>query len=257
MVALVEQEQIALGVVSEPAKERLTYAVRGGGCWKRDGAPNGEPGWVSARSEPTLCRVSACSELAGATLVQSHSRNPGQPSPQMKALQPARVVENLLRRDQARYGRPEARLTSTSTPTTPSTIGDICAGHILVDEAGGRVTGLGGQELRYGLPGAWQRHGLLASNGKTSRSGRPSFNLESIFLSGRSLRSTGRLSPWIRLLLSLNSGRMIALLFTAKSRPARRFCPIFKSWSFPLAGLLLCLLWYVPIMAERSSSSNP
>ena len=42
---------------------------------------------------------------------------------------------------------------------------DICAGHILVEEAGGVVTGLGGEALRYGLPGAWQRHGLLATNG--------------------------------------------------------------------------------------------
>ena len=42
---------------------------------------------------------------------------------------------------------------------------DICAGHILVTEAGGRVTGLRGEELRYGTEGAWQRHGLLATNG--------------------------------------------------------------------------------------------
>ena len=42
---------------------------------------------------------------------------------------------------------------------------DICAGHILVEEAGGTVTGLRGESLQYGLPGAWQRHGLLASNG--------------------------------------------------------------------------------------------
>ena len=41
---------------------------------------------------------------------------------------------------------------------------DICAGHILVAEAGGRVTGLRGEELRYGLPGAHQRYGLLATN---------------------------------------------------------------------------------------------
>jgi hypothetical protein len=27
------------------------------------------------------------------------------------------------------------------------------------------VTGLGGQELHYGLPGAAQRHGLLGTNG--------------------------------------------------------------------------------------------
>jgi 3'-phosphoadenosine 5'-phosphosulfate (PAPS) 3'-phosphatase len=42
---------------------------------------------------------------------------------------------------------------------------DICAGHLLVDEADGRVTGLGGQPIRYATPGAWQRDGLLASNG--------------------------------------------------------------------------------------------
>jgi 3'(2'), 5'-bisphosphate nucleotidase len=43
---------------------------------------------------------------------------------------------------------------------------DVCAGHILVEEAGGRVTGLAGQELQYGLPGAAQAKGLLATNGK-------------------------------------------------------------------------------------------
>ena len=32
--------------------------------------------------------------------------------------------------------------------------GDICAGQVLVEEAGGKVTGLAGEELRYGLPGA-------------------------------------------------------------------------------------------------------
>ncbi len=42
---------------------------------------------------------------------------------------------------------------------------DICAGQILVEEAGGRVSGLHGETLSYGLPGAWQRQGLLATNG--------------------------------------------------------------------------------------------
>ena len=37
MVGLVDRGQIAVGVVLEPVRERLTYATRGGGCWKRDG----------------------------------------------------------------------------------------------------------------------------------------------------------------------------------------------------------------------------
>jgi 3'-phosphoadenosine 5'-phosphosulfate (PAPS) 3'-phosphatase len=42
---------------------------------------------------------------------------------------------------------------------------DICAGHILITEAGGRATGLRGEELRYGQPKGSQIYGLLASNG--------------------------------------------------------------------------------------------
>ena len=42
---------------------------------------------------------------------------------------------------------------------------DICAGHVLVEEAGGKVTGIGGEALQYGSEGAWQRQGLLATNG--------------------------------------------------------------------------------------------
>jgi 3'(2'), 5'-bisphosphate nucleotidase len=165
MVALVEKDRIAIGIVSEPAKERLTYAVHGGGCWKHDGAPKGELGCVSARSEPIPCHVSACAELAKATLVQSHSRNPDKPSRQVRALQPARVLETYSAGIKlAIIARGEADIYLNTYDAFHDW--DICAGHILVDEAGGRVTGLGGQELRYGLPGAWQRHGVLASNGR-------------------------------------------------------------------------------------------
>jgi 3'(2'), 5'-bisphosphate nucleotidase len=41
---------------------------------------------------------------------------------------------------------------------------DICAGQILVEEAGGRVSGLLGEPIQYG-GATGQRSGLLASNG--------------------------------------------------------------------------------------------
>jgi fructose-1,6-bisphosphatase/inositol monophosphatase family enzyme len=41
---------------------------------------------------------------------------------------------------------------------------DICAGDLLVREAGGDVKGLKGETLRYGLPGALQSYGLVAAN---------------------------------------------------------------------------------------------
>jgi 3'(2'), 5'-bisphosphate nucleotidase len=155
MVALVEDSRMAVSVVSEPAKERLTYTTSGGDCWKHD----------HNATQPVPCRVTTMTELSKATLVQSHSRNPDKPSAQVKALQPARVVETYSAGIKlAMVARGEADIYLNTYQAFHDW--DICAGHILVEEAGGRVTGLAGQELRYGLPGAWQRHGLLASNGR-------------------------------------------------------------------------------------------
>src|SRR4051794_4032984 len=81
MIGLVEEHEPVLGVVLEPALNRLTYAVRGAGCWRQDG-----------EGEPVACRVTSQGNLAVATLVQSHSRHPG-PSRQARALGVARAVE--------------------------------------------------------------------------------------------------------------------------------------------------------------------
>jgi 3'(2'), 5'-bisphosphate nucleotidase len=154
MVALLEREQIAVGVVSEPARGRLTYATRGGGCWRRDGAE------ATAQS----CGVTSTSKLAATTLTQSHSRKSDPPAPQLKALQPARIIETYSAGIKlALVARGEADLYLNTYDRYHDW--DICAGQILVDEAGGRVTNLLGQDPRYGSPGAVQRHGLLATNG--------------------------------------------------------------------------------------------
>ena len=153
MIALVEEGAIAVGVVLEPATNRLTYASRGAGCWRRDSGQDAVP-----------CRVTQTGELPKATFVQSRSRTPGKKSRAVLALEPARVIETYSAGIKlALVARSEADLYLNSYDAFHDW--DICAGHILVAEAGGRVTGLGGQELRYGLPGAEQRHGLLASNG--------------------------------------------------------------------------------------------
>ena len=155
MIALVEEGQIALGVVLEPAKGRLTYATQGGSCWKRDGEG----------TQPERCCVTTVKELTNATLVQSHSRNPNIPSSLVRALQPAKVLETYSAGIKlAMVARGEADIYLNTYSAFHDW--DICAGHILLNEAGGKVTGLGGQELRYGLPGAWQRLGVLATNSR-------------------------------------------------------------------------------------------
>src|SRR5262249_26559602 len=82
MVAFVDQGLVVLGVVLEPARERLPSALGGAGCGRRDGDLGTE----------VACGVTTTASLAEATLTQSPSR-PGQPSRRVMALRPARVVE--------------------------------------------------------------------------------------------------------------------------------------------------------------------
>ncbi len=153
MVAFLDQRQIVVGVVLEPAKERCTYAARGHGCWRQDGA-----------DKPIACRVSSATDLSKSVMVQSHAKNPNVPSRMAQAVQPARVVETYSAGIKlALVARGEVDLYVNDY--TQFHDWDIAAGHLLVTEAGGTVTGLHGEELKYGLPEAWQRSGLLGSNG--------------------------------------------------------------------------------------------
>lgn len=158
MVGFVDHGQIVVGVVSEPALDRLTFAVRGGGCWQRDGG----------QAQPVACRVSAVADLAAATLTQSRSQQDRPPSRELLALKPARVLETYSAGIKlAQVARGEADLYLNNYLAFHDW--DICAGHILVEEAGGQITGLMGQELHYGLPEAAQTQGVLATNGRLHR----------------------------------------------------------------------------------------
>lgn len=154
MIGFVELGTTVVGLVAQPASARLTYAVKGKGCWRKDGDTS------AAR-----CQVTATTELSKATLVQSRSRTPGKVSKTTAAIAPAKIVETYSAGIKlALVARGEVDIYLNTY--TEFHDWDICAGHILVTEAGGKVSGLKGETLQYGLPGAWQRHGLVATNGK-------------------------------------------------------------------------------------------
>jgi 3'(2'), 5'-bisphosphate nucleotidase len=154
MIGLLDHGQVVLGVVLEPARRRLCYAVRAGGCWTQD----------SDAALPLQCRVSRTGTLSEAILTQSHSKRSNSPNAEVRALGPRQTLETYSAGIKlAQIARGEADLYLNTYPEFHDW--DICAGHVLVLEAGGEVTGLRGEPVIYGRPGAWQRNGLMATNG--------------------------------------------------------------------------------------------
>ena len=153
MVALLDQDQLALGVVYEPVRDRLTYAVRSGGCWRRDGS-----------GEAERCQVSDRAQLAGATVTVTRSSAGPKVPAVVAALGEVRLRPSYsagLKLTLVAHGEADLYLNHYLNFND----WDIAAGQILVEEAGGKVCDLKGRAIVYGLGRGTQRHGLLATNG--------------------------------------------------------------------------------------------
>jgi 3'(2'), 5'-bisphosphate nucleotidase len=154
MIAFVENGEAVVGVVLEPATGVCTFAVKGSGCWRCDN-----------RGEAVQVRVTATATLADATLVQSHTNPTRGPTLPVQRLKPRAVVETYSAGIKlARVARGEADLYVSTYDLMNDW--DLAAGHVLVTEAGGRVSTLDGRSLRYGEPEPAHAGGLLATNGR-------------------------------------------------------------------------------------------
>jgi len=142
-----------VGAVLGPARDRCTYARAGAGCWRRDG-----------ESQPQRCQVSTVDDLGKAALVQSHTKDPAKPARGVRSLKPGRVIEAYSAGLKlAMVARGEVEFYVNDYPAFHDW--DVCAGHILVTESGGILSGLKGEALVYGQPNYRQTCQLLASNG--------------------------------------------------------------------------------------------
>lgn len=149
MIGLTVGDRPVVGVVLEPTKNRVTYAAAGQGCWRQDGD-----------AESVKCVVTKCDSLAAATLTQSHSK-PGKTKQMVTRLGPARVAETYSAGIKlALVARGEADVYVNSYPEFHDW--DVCAGEVLVIEAGGVVSEFDGGTVRYGQRGAKRRGGLVA-----------------------------------------------------------------------------------------------
>jgi 3'(2'), 5'-bisphosphate nucleotidase len=149
MIGLTVGDRPVLGVVLEPTKNRVTYAAAGHGCFVKAGD-----------GEPVRCGVTTCDSLPRATLTQSHSK-PGKTKPVHALLGPAKVIETYSAGVKlALVARGEADVYVNSYPEFHDW--DVCAGEVLVLEAGGVVSEFDGGTVRYGKRGAKRRGGLVA-----------------------------------------------------------------------------------------------
>jgi myo-inositol-1(or 4)-monophosphatase len=148
-IGLAEQGTVLVGVVYNPARDELYCAARGGGAFA---VPAGGPAVPlrvgTATVADQLTMLASRSEIAAGEFDPFHGG---------WRLEPVGSTAYKLARIAA--GRGDAFLSRG-----PKSEWDICAGVLLVTEAGGRVTDLAGGEPRFNGADSYV-HGILATNG--------------------------------------------------------------------------------------------
>lgn len=154
MIGLVESARPVLGAVYEPPLDRLTFAVEGQGCF------------VFERAAPARrCRATSTRSLSEAVLSISRSQ---------KAEGRKRLLDAFAAKDAVETYSAGVKLAQVARGETDVYLGDyltlkdwdVCAGHVLVTEAGGRVTSVDGDPIEYeGTGRSLKGRGLLATNG--------------------------------------------------------------------------------------------
>jgi myo-inositol-1(or 4)-monophosphatase len=143
-IALVENGRPIVGVEYNPATDQLYSAARGAGT-----TMNGERVRVSAQEHVSLAKVLASRS--------EDKRGEWEPfKPYCHVVLTGSVAFKLA---ELAGGNGDATFT-----LTPKNEWDICAGSLLVEEAGGKVTGLDGTPLVFNQKSPL-RPGMIASNG--------------------------------------------------------------------------------------------
>lgn len=154
MIGLAEKGEAILGLVYLPADDKLYYASKGEGAYM-----------VVGDREPTRLGVSSQADIHEATLVVSRSH---------LSESITMASEKLAVRDLRQHGSngvkmglvAEGKADLYFNPTDQMGQWDLCAPQIIVEEAGGQVSGIHGERLQYNLKNSKNPYGIVASNGK-------------------------------------------------------------------------------------------
>ena len=148
-IALIQAGRPVVGVVYNPTLDHLFWAVRGAGAWRRDEADGDRR--LQMRRTP---------RLVDATVLSSRSETKRGEWAEFRGLFRARPMGSIA----GKLACLAAGEADASFTLTPKNEWDICAGALLVEEAGGRVTTLAGTPIRFNQATTLLQ-GLVASNG--------------------------------------------------------------------------------------------
>jgi 3'(2'), 5'-bisphosphate nucleotidase len=152
-IGLAIEGRSVLGVVYQPLPDVLYWAAEGAGTWIERAGFSPERGRVTNESEVRRMRLAAS---------RSHR------SPRMDRVLRAFGITEEVRRGSVgvKIGliiEQQCDLYVHLSPRTKQW--DTCAPEIILSEAGGQLTDLFGQPLRYNHPDLQNRNGIVATNG--------------------------------------------------------------------------------------------
>jgi len=155
MIGLVEHGQVILGAVYEPGIDRLTYAVKGQGCHV-----------INKGGAAKQSHVTATDSLAKSIMSISRSQKDAGRQKLLHAFGTKDTIQTYsagIKLAQVARGETDLYLGDYLTLKD----WDVCAGHILVEEAGGTITSVDGLPISYeGTGKSLKGRGILATNGK-------------------------------------------------------------------------------------------
>ena len=144
VVAFVVQQQVTVAVTYNPVRQELLYACRGQGAFCND--------------QPI--HVSSTAHLPGALVLASRSETGRGEWERFRDILTVRPMGSVA----YKLAQVAQGLCDMTFSLVPKNEWDICAGTLLVTEAGGQVTDLQGQPFRFNQPETL-RAGLIATNG--------------------------------------------------------------------------------------------
>lgn len=154
MIGLVENGDSILGAVYQPAKNILYFATKDDGAFKQIDDQDPVQIFVSSEQQPQNMSM---------LVSRNHLRKPEQQAAEklgIGTLQPCGSAG--LKTSKVSEGRNEIYINSSDKTGE----WDICAADIIISEAGGKITDIKGNKIKYNRKNTTNENGFVVSNGE-------------------------------------------------------------------------------------------